>query len=43
MRMMSEMERDGEMELGLVFGVFGYVVDIAIKKNALNKVRGQLL
>ena len=31
-----------EMELGLVFGVFGNVVDIAIKKNVLNKVRGVL-
>lgn len=29
-----------EMDLGLVFGVFGNVVDIAIKKNVLNKVRG---
>ena len=32
-----------EMELGLVFGVFGNVVDIAIKKNVLNKVRIRMI
>ncbi len=32
-----------EMELGLVFGVFGNVVDIAIKKNVLNKVRFRMV